>query len=145
MSIIEAVNSGIKDAMRNRDQIRLETLRMLKAKILAADARANLADADVIKLFKTYLGNLHEAYEQAVNVSRLEMAEKLKKEIEIVMEFLPKAPSLEETKQLVLEAIAETKASCKKDFGMVMKHIMKINSHVDGKLVKQLADEILGG
>jgi uncharacterized protein YqeY len=145
MAIIDDINNGIKDAMRQKDQIRLETLRMLKAKILAVDARANVSDQDAVKLFKTYLGNLQEALEQTEAASRFEMSEKLKKEIEIVMEFLPKAPSVEETKKLVIHAISETGAQSKKDFGQVMKHVLKHNSAVDGKLVKQLADEMLEG
>src|SRR5580692_7168081 len=101
MSMIEKINEGIKEAMRSRDQVRLETLRMLKSKILAVDARANLSDADVIKLFKTYYGNLQEALEQAQNANRAETAEQLKKELAIIQEFLPKALSPEETKKIV--------------------------------------------
>jgi uncharacterized protein YqeY len=143
MSLIEKINNEIKEAMRSKDQIRLNTLRMLKSKILAVDARCNLPDAEILKLFKTYLGNLQEALEQAVSVNRLEMAEQLKKEIAIVLEFLPKAPSAEETKQLVIQAIQESGAKSKKDLGLVMKNVMKLNSAVDGKLTKEIADQLL--
>jgi uncharacterized protein len=143
MTIIEQINNGIKEAMRSQNQIRLSTLRMLKSKILTVDARGNLSDADVIKLFKTYLGHLQEALEQAIAVNRTEIADKLKSEITIVQEFLPKALSLEETQKLVDQAIAETGAKSKKEFGQVMKAIMKRNSTVDGKLAKKLADQLL--
>jgi uncharacterized protein YqeY len=72
--MIEQINEGIKEAMRSRDQIRLNTLRMLKSKILAVDARANLSDAEVIKLFKTYFGNLQEALAQAQGANRSDIA-----------------------------------------------------------------------
>lgn len=143
MTISEQINSEIKEAMKSRDQIRLNTLRMLKSKILAVNARGNLSDADVIKLFKTYLGNLQEALEQAVAVNRLEIADNLKSEIIIVQEFLPKALSPEETQKLVEQAIVETGAKSKKEFGLVMKAIMKRNPTVDGKLAKKLADQLL--
>lgn len=143
MTIIEKINNDIKDAMRSRDQIRLDTLRMLKSKILSVDARGNLPDQDVLKLFKTYLGNLQEAFEQSQAAGRSEAVEKLKSEMTIVQEFLPKAPSLEETKQLVAQAIAESGAKTKKEFGMVMKSVLKLNSAVDGKLVKDLANQLL--
>jgi len=143
MTIIETINEGIKEAMRNRDQIRLDTLRMLKSKILAVDARAGLPDADVLKLFKTYLGNLQEALEQAQSINRPELVEKLKSELKIVQEFLPKALSAEETKKIVVQAIADSGAKTKKEFGMVMKSIMKINNTVDGKLAKDLANQLL--
>ncbi len=143
MTLTEKINDGIKDAMRSRNQLRLDTLRMLKSKILAIDARGNLPDPEVIKLFKTYFGNLQEALDQAQGANRPEMAEKLKLEIEIVQEFLPIALSPEETKRIVEQAIAESGAKTKKEFGLVMKSIMKLNSTVDGKLAKNLADQLL--
>ncbi len=141
MTLIEKINLGIKEAIRSQDQIRLNTLRMLKSKILAVDARANLPDSEVLKLFKTYFGNLQEALDQAG--SRPEIAEQLKKELDIVQEFLPKALSPEETKKIVVQAIADSGAKTKKDLGLVMKSVMKLNSAVDGKLAKDLANQLL--
>jgi len=143
MTIIEQINEGIKESIRNKNQLRLNTLRMLKSKILAVDARSNLSDIEVQKLFKTYLGNLQEAYEQAQSINRPELAESLKGEIAIVQEFLPKPLSFEKTKEIVIQAIAESGAKTKKDFGMVMKTIMKINSSVDGKVAKEIANQLL--
>jgi uncharacterized protein len=143
MTIIEKINEGIKEAMRNRDQVRLDTLRMLKSKILAVDARGSIPDSEVLKLFKTYSGTIHEELEQALAINRAESVEKLKTELRIVQEFLPTAPSPEETKKLVIQAIADSGAKTKKDTGLVMKSIMKINSTVDGKLAKELANQLL--
>lgn len=143
MTLIEQINDGIKEAMRSRDQIRLDTLRMLKSKILAVDARGNIPDLEVLKLFKSYFGNLQEALEQAQSVNRPEIVEKLKVELSVVQEFLPKALSHEETKKIVVQAIAETGAKNRKEFGMVMKAVKTLNSSVDGKLVKDLADQLL--
>jgi len=143
MAIMDALNEGIKEALRSRNQLRLEVLRMLKAKILAFDARGQLPDPEVIKLFKTYHGNLQEAFEQFSQASRHEAAEKLKKEMEIVLEFLPKALSREETKTLVEQAIKESGAKVKKDIGLVMKSLMKLNTSVDGKVAKEIIDSLL--
>jgi uncharacterized protein len=143
MTIIEQINAGIKDAMRNRDQIRLDTLRMLKSKILAADARCNLPDAEVQKLFKTYYGNLQEALQQAQAANRPEITQQLKKEIEILLEFLPKTLSAEETKKIVIQAISDSGAKTKKELGLVMKRVMQLSKEVDGKLAKDLASELL--
>jgi uncharacterized protein YqeY len=143
MTIIEQINEGIKEAIRGRLQVRLETLRMLKSKILAVDARGNLPDAEVLKLFKTYAGNLQEAVEQAQQAHRPELIEKLQQEQAIVQEFLPKTPSFEETKQIVIQAIQDSQAKTKKELGLVMKSVMKINSGVDGKLAKEIANQLL--
>jgi uncharacterized protein YqeY len=129
--------------MRNRDQIRLDTLRMLKSKILAVDARGTLPDVEVIKLFKTYFGNIQEAFEQAQAVNRTDIAQKLKSELAIIQEFLPKTPSPEETKKLVIQAINDSGAKTKKDVGLVMKSLMKLNSAIDGKLASSLANQLL--
>jgi uncharacterized protein YqeY len=143
MALMEQINEGIKAAMKSREQLRLETLRMLKSKILTVDARGNLPDADILKLFKTYLGNLQEALEQSQAANRPEIVEKLKGEIAIVQEFLPKALSPEETKKIVEQAITESGAKTKKDLGLVMKSVMKLNSAIDGKLAKDLASQLL--
>jgi len=143
MVLIEKINEDIKDAMRSRDQIRLSTLRMLKSKILAVDAGGMVPDAEVVKLFKTYAGNLQEAFEEAEKVNSLERIEQIKKELAIVQEFLPKALSLEETKKVVLQAISDSGAKTKKDLGLVMKSIMKINNAVDGKVARDLASQLL--
>lgn len=143
MTIIEEVNNGIKEAMRDRNQIRLDTLRMLKSKILAVDARGSLPDPEVLKLFKSYYGNLQEALEQAQGANRPEITEKLKSELEIVQEFLPKALSSEETQKIVEQAIIDSGAKTKRDLGLVMKSIMKLNNTVDGKLAKDLAGQLL--
>ena len=144
MSLFEKINQGIKDAIKGRDQLRLDVLRMLKSKILVVDARGNLSDIDMIKIFKTYFGNLQEAFEQAISVNRTDISERLKSEMAIIQEFLPKTPSLEETQKVVAQAIKDTGAQSKKELGLVMKSIMKINNQVDGKLAKELADKMLG-
>ncbi len=143
MPLIDKINQDIKEAIRNRDQIRLDTLRMLKSKILTVDARGNLPDVEVLKLFKTYFGNLQEALEQAQALNRSEIVEKLKNELVIVQEFLPKALSAEETKRIVVQAIADSGAKTKKDIGLVMKSVMKLNNTIDGKLAKDLASQLL--
>ena len=141
MALIETINEGIKEAMRSKDSLRLGVLRMLKSKILAVDARCNLPDTEVIKLFKTYFGNLQEALEQSTH--RPEMAEQLQKEMAIVQEFLPKAPSLEETEKLIEQAIVQSGAKTKKDLGLVMKAALQANSAIDGKCAKEIASRLL--
>ena len=143
MTMIEKINDGIKEAMKSRNQLRLDTLRMLKSKILAVDARANLPDAEVIKLFKTYFGNIKEALDQAQAVNRLDITDKLKAELEIIQEFLPRALSSEETQKIVEQAVIISGAKTKKDFGLVMKSIMSINNAVDGKLAKDFVNQLL--
>jgi hypothetical protein len=71
------------------------------------------------------------------------MVETLEKEIQIVQEFLPQGLSLEQTKQIVIQAIAHSGAKTKKDLGLVMKEVKKLNGAVEGKVAKELADQLL--
>lgn len=143
MTILEQINDGIKEAIRSKNQLRLDTLRMLKSKILTVDARGNLPDPEILKIFKTYFGNLQEALEQAKGVGRTDVSQRLQSELHIIQEFLPKALSLEETKKLVVQAIADSGAKTKKELGLVMKAVMKLNNAIDGKLAKDLASQLL--
>ncbi len=143
MALMEQINNGIKEAMRTQDKLRLETLRMLKAKVIAVDARGNLPDPDIIKLFKTYYGNLQEALETAEGANRSDLATKLKGELQIIEEFLPKMLSHDETKKLVIEAITHSGAKSKKDLGLVMKSLKEMSNAFDGKLASELAKELL--
>ncbi len=143
VSIVEQINDGIKESMRSKDSVRLNVLRMLKSKILAVDARGNIPDPEVIKLFKTYLGNLKEALDQFKAVNSVENVEKLEREIVIVQEFLPQALSHEEMEKIVKQAIVDSEAKTKKDLGIVMKKIMQMNSSIDGKAAKDLAAQLL--
>lgn len=143
MAIIDQINSGIKDAIRSQDKLRLDTLRMLKSKILLVDARANLPDSEVVKIFKTYFSNLQEALEQAKLANRPEIVERLEGELKIVQEFLPKTLSPEETKKIVLQTIKDSGAKTKKELGLVMKSIMKLNLPINAKLAKELIESLL--
>ncbi|MBA2369258.1 MAG: GatB/YqeY domain-containing protein [Candidatus Protochlamydia sp.] len=143
MTLMEKISQDIKDAMRSRDQLRLDTLRMLKSKILTVDARGNVPDAEVVKLFKTYFGNLQEALEQSQAAGRPEAVEKLKVELSIVQEYLPAGLSAEDTKKIVMQAIEDSGAKTKKDLGLVMKAAMKLNSTIDGKQAKDMAAQLL--
>ncbi len=143
MSLIEQINAGIKEAIKSRNTIRLNTLRMLKSKILTVDARANLPDEEVVKLFKTYYNNLQETLGQAKTANRPEIVEQLEKELKIVQEFLPQTLSEEETKKIVVQAIKESGAKTKKELGLVMKVIMKMNLPIDARLAKDLVNQLL--
>lgn len=145
MTILEKINEDIKESMRSKNALRLDTLRMLKSIILAVNARGNISDAEVIKLFKNYLGSLEEALQQTKLANRQEAVEKLEKEILIVKEFLPLAISKEETEKIVQKAILDSGAKSKKDIGLVMKIIKASQLEIDGKLAKETADRLLEG
>ena len=85
-----------------------------------------------------------DSVEQFEKGGRPELAEKEKKEIAILEEFLPKALSPEELEQLVKATIAEVGATSKKDMGAVIKAVQaKAAGRADGKSISGLVGKLL--
>lgn len=136
--MFKKINDDIKTAMKAKDTLRLETLRMMKSKILLVNARGALPEAEIIKIITKYSKSLKEEITEAEKVGRQETADKAKKELEIVKEYLPKQLSEDEIKQAVAQAVQELGASSMKDMGNVMKAVLAKHPGIDGKIVSQL-------
>ena len=141
--MFKKINDDIKAAMKARDTLRLETLRMVKSKILLVNARGDLPEAEIIKIINKYSKSLIEEITEAEKVGRQETADKAKKELEIVKEYLPKQLSEDEIKQAVAQVVQELGASSMKDMGNVMKEVLAKHPGIDGKIVSQLVRESL--
>jgi uncharacterized protein len=141
--IFGEINKGIAVSMKSGDKVRLETLRMMKSKILNVNARGDLTDQEVIKILKNYSKALKESIDIMSQHGRTEEMEKIKAESAIVGEFLPEMLSEEATKELVKETIAALGLASKKQIGLVMKEITGKRADVDSAKVKDFALEIL--
>lgn len=130
-------------AMKSGDKTRLETLRMMKSKILAVNARGDLPEKDIIKILQNYSKSLKESIEIMIQHGKTAEAEKIKSESDIVNEYLPKMLGEEETRSLVKETIASLQVTSIKEIGRVMKEIVGQRSDVDGSLVRKIVSEIL--
>lgn len=143
MSMFKKISKDLQKALKEKDTLRLETLRMMKSKILYVNARGELDDKEILKILSKYAKILREAIEEARNVNRLDVVEKTEKELKIVEEYLPKQLSPDETMKLVKKAAEKLNASSMKDMGKVMKQIMSEHADVDGKIVRDLVTEVL--
>ena len=122
MSLKEKIKDDIKQAMRDRNESRLSTLRMLSAAIQRreVDERIQLDDAQVLVVIEKLVKQGREAIEQYVKGGRPELADKESGEIAIFQTYLPQQLSETEIDKLIAEAIATTGASSVKDMGKVM-------------------------
>jgi len=141
--MINRLNTELKEAMKNKEQFRLDVLRMLKSKILVVNARGEVSDDEVVKIFRKYAKSLQESLEQQKQYNRLEEASNTEKELAIVAEFLPPEMSAADLETFVKAAVAETGASSIKDMGAVMKAITGMltpeqKSSLDGGKVKNV-------
>ncbi len=150
MTLQETIREGMKDAMRNKDKLRLEVLRSLLAgftnELVATGKKpdAEVTDDMAIKVLKRALKQRKDASEQFKSGGRDDLAEKEEKEAEVISEFLPDSLPKEEIEKLVKECIAELNASSMGDFSKVMPCAMnKASGRADGSDVKAVVEDLL--
>jgi hypothetical protein len=144
----EKILNDYKEAMKARDTLKSSTLSFLRADMLnqaTAKKKDKLDDPEIIVVIKKQIKQRQDSIEQFTKGNRLEMAEKEKKELEMLKVYLPAELSAEEIKAMIEEAVVLTGASGIKDMGKLMKELtLKIAGRADGKLVSDLVKQRLG-
>lgn len=127
MELRERVNTAVKQAMRDKAQSRLSTLRLINAAIkdrdIAVRADGNdqgVDDGEVLKILGKMVKQRRESTRSYEEGGRLDLAEREQAEIEVIEEFLPKALTPKEVTKAVEEAMAEVGAESIRDMGRVM-------------------------
>ena len=147
MTLQEKIQSHLADAMRSKDQLRLNCLRMMKTAVKnkEIDKMKPLDEAEVISVLNTLVKQRKDSVDQFRKGGREELARKEEAEIKVIEEYLPAAASDEDIGVAVQEAIQETSAASMKDMGKVMKATMArlTGKTVDGSKVSQLVKEKL--
>jgi uncharacterized protein YqeY len=141
MTIIERVDSDLKEAMRAKDVTRLSVLRMLKsalkyAAIAKSGAEGELNDAEAAQVIRKQAKQRQDSIESFEKGGRAELAEKEKEELSILNAYLPQQMNADELAKIVRESIAEVGATSKAQMGAVMKALQaKIAGRADGKML----------
>ena len=147
MSLQQRVNDELKSSMLARQAVRTGTLRMLKAALGYAQIEKKtetLSDADVMVFIQREAKKRRDSIEEFEKAGRTELAANEKAELEVLIEYLPKALSAEELENLIREVITEVGATSKKDMGAVMKAAQsKVDGRADGKSVSALVSRLL--
>jgi uncharacterized protein len=142
MSLRDRLSEDLKLAMKARDQLRMDVIRMIKAAVLnkEVEMKKDLDDAEMSRIMTTMIKQRKESVEQYEKGQRAELAAKERQEISIIEAYLPKALSSDELIQIVDAVIRETRANSAKDMGAVMKAVMArlVGQPVDGKHVSDL-------
>jgi len=149
MGISEQVQKDMVDAMRKREELRLSTLRMVKAalKNKEIEKRAPLDENEVQQVLGTLIKQRRDSIEQFQKGGRQGLADKEAAEIKLIEAYLPKALGEEEVTNAVKAAIAEMGSPTMKDMGMVIKNVMaKLQAsgeRVEGKTVSEIVKKNL--
>lgn len=142
MSLHERLSEDLKEAMRAKDQLRMDTIRLIKAAILnkELELKKSLDDTELTRVMSALVKQRKEAVEQYQKANRADLASKELKEIAIIESYVPKGPSPDELVLLVEATIQEVGASSMKEMGTVMKAVMAklMGRPVDGKLINDL-------
>jgi uncharacterized protein len=142
-TLVERVTADLTAAMKARESLRVETLRMAKAalKNKEIDKKAPLDDTEATKTLQGLVKQREDSIEQFRKAGRNELVEKEEGELEILRGYLPSEASDDEIGAAIDKAIADTGAASAKDMGKVMKAALALlqanGKPADGKKVNE--------
>lgn len=145
MSIEGKIDNDIKEALKKREKVKLSTLRMLKSNLKNEKIakKRELTEDEEIKVLNSYLKKLKDSLDLYKKSNRGDLVSQLEDEIKVVEAYLPPRLTSEEIKKIVLDVVDKIGKE-RKNMGLIMKEVMsKVSSRADGKVVKEIAEEIL--
>ncbi|RLC28682.1 GatB/YqeY domain-containing protein [Candidatus Woesebacteria bacterium] len=139
--ITEKIKKQIIEAMKAGDKLRMSTLKLLSSAMHNAQIKKqeDLSEEEELEIVRREAKKRKDAIEAYKKVGADERAEKEKKELVILQEYLPKDLSDEEIEKIVEEAIMSTGAASMKDMGKVIGvAVGKCKGQADGKKVSEI-------
>lgn len=148
MSLEERVMEQLKQAMRNKNEIALLTLRAIKAAILvektAIGGKLKLTQEEEIKLLQKMAKQRKESATIFRQKGRVDLAEKEEGELEVINVFLPAQLSSEELERVVRSVITKIGANSIKDMGKVIATASaQLSGRAEGKAISEKVKELL--
>jgi uncharacterized protein YqeY len=149
MTFKQKISEDLKAAMKAGETEKRDVLRMLDAMLKNVEIEkmkreTGLTDSESMEVISRAVKQRKDAVAQYEEGGRPELAEKEKKEIEILMAYMPEQMSEEKVREVVMEIIATSGVTSKADIGKVMGQAMgKLKGQADGNLVKKIVEESL--
>jgi uncharacterized protein len=141
MNLSERITEAMKEAMKAKDTVRLNAIRLLRSAIKnrEIEERQELDDQAVTSVLSSLVKQRRESAQVYRDNGRTDLAEREEAEVSILQEFLPAQLSEGEIRAIIDEAVIETGASSMKDMGKVMKIVSgKTLGRADGRVVSEL-------
>ncbi len=140
--MLDRITKDIVDAMKNKDTLKLSTLRLLKGAIDLEKINKKLdtiSDEDIVVIISKQIKTRKESIIEFEKGNRTDLIDQTKKEIEILSSYMPELLSEEEVTKIIDEAIVKVNASTIKDMGLVMKEVSaKLKGRADMSLVSSI-------
>jgi uncharacterized protein YqeY len=147
--LLDKINQDYKEAVKSKDESKRNTINLLLSaikyrQIELRTSEKELTDEEIINVISKEIKKRKEAIELYEKGNRQDLAEKERKELEILESYMPKQLSEEELVSTIDEVIKSVGASSTSDVGKVMKELMpKVRGKADGSLVKSLVEKRL--
>lgn len=146
MSLKDQINNDLKEAMRSKDQQRLDTLRMLKSavKYSEIDAGHELDDQELLAVIGKEAKQRRDSIAEFEKGHRADLVQKEQAELAILETYLPRQLSADEIRQRARAVIADMGVTDIKGLGPVMKRLTaELKGQADGKLISQVVRDLL--
>ncbi len=149
MNLESKINNDLKEAMKNKDQAALRSIRAIKAAILLfkTDGSGNELDtASEIKLLQKLVKQRQDSLDIYEKQGREDLAVTEREEIAVIKKYLPLQLSEEELKDAIRTIITETGATSAKEMGKVISLAnQRLAGKAEGKAIAAMVKELLGG
>ena len=142
----EKLMEDLKKSMKEKNEIRKNTVQMIRAAILQIEKDKGIAvdDEKIIEIIAKEVKGKKDALSDFEKAGREDLINQTNEEISILEEYLTKQLTKEEIKEIVSKVIKEIGATSIKDMGVVMKEAKaKIGASADGKSINEVVREIL--
>ena len=147
MSLKERLLEDMKNAMKDKDVIKKNTVQMARAAILQVekDNRITLDDDGIIDIIAKEVKKRREVLPDFEKSGRQDLIDNLKAEIDVLLQYLPQQLTEEELEVIVRQAIQDTGATTVKDTGRIMQAVMpQVKARTDGKMINMIVKKIIG-
>ena len=142
----EELLKALKEAMKEKDELKKDTITMLRAAILQVekDDKKQLSQSEMEAIVAKQIKSRKESIEEFKKANRDDIVSKVEKEIEILSKYLPEQFTKNQIMDLVSKAIEKTGATSIREMGKVMQEIKpQIAGKADGKIVSDIVKEML--
>lgn len=146
MSIYDELMADLKEALRDRDELRKSTLRaaLTGLKYARVAKKRDLTDEEMTAVLSKEVKQRQKAIVEFRKGGREDLVAQESTEIEILRQYLPRMLEQDAIVELAREAIAETGASSPKQMGQVMRALMpRVRGQADGRMVSEVVRDLL--
>lgn len=137
----EKLMQDLKNAMKERNEIKKNTVTMIKAAILQIekDKQIQLDDVQIVDIISKEAKKRKDALVEFEKSGRQDLVEQTNEELAVIKEYLPEELSIEELEAIIEETIKEVNAIDMKDMGKVMQAVkIKTTGRADGKTINEI-------